>query len=69
MPPTRGGVIMDSGADGVSNVVCCARCAAVDRWSYEVDGDGDGIEFLVETGHRRDSTPVTTTVVFAATGV
>lgn len=45
---------------------CCERCATVYRWNYELAGDGDGIEFLVETGHLVDGGRITSTVVFRA---
>lgn len=50
-------------------MTCCERCSGVRRWTYQVDGDGDGIEFLVETGHLVDGGRTAETVVFAATGL
>ena len=47
----------------------CERCSRVLRWSYAVDGDGDGIEYLVETGHLIDGGRMTSTVVFCAPGL
>jgi hypothetical protein len=46
---------------------CCSRCGAVYRWSYELCGDGDGIEFLIETAHLFDGERTTTTIVFSPT--
>lgn len=48
---------------------CCGSCGGVDRWTYQVDGDGDGIEILIETGHLTGGGRTATTVVFAASGV
>jgi hypothetical protein len=48
---------------------CCDRCADVRRCSYEVTGDGDGVEFLIETAHLRDGGRRASTVVFCASGV
>jgi hypothetical protein len=50
-------------------MTCCTRCDAVDRWSYVLDGDGDGVEFLVETGHLVGGGRRTETVVFCAPGL
>jgi hypothetical protein len=36
---------------------------------YEVTGDGDGVEFLVETALLIDGERATSTVVFAARGL
>ena len=40
---------------------CCDRCEDVSAFTYELCGDGDGVEFLVETarlhaGGSREST-------------
>ena len=48
---------------------CCDRCADVYRWTYELSGDGDGIEFLTETAHLIDGRRATTTVVLTAPGL
>ena len=45
---------------------CCDQCGDIDRWTYELDGDGDGVEFLVETGHLIGGSRVISTVVFRA---
>lgn len=50
-------------------MTCCGRCTGVDRWTYQVEGDGDGIEFLIETGHLVGGGRTAATVVFAASGV
>lgn len=50
-------------------MTCCDRCSAVFRWSYELAGDGDGVEFLVETGHLIDGGRRTSTVMLAASGL
>lgn len=49
-------------------MTCCERCAAVARLSYELDGDGDGVEFLVETAQLRDGCETTSTVVYRHLG-
>jgi hypothetical protein len=54
--------------DGGKPVPCCARCAAVARWSYELEGDGDGIEFLVETAQLLDGCESTSVVVYRHQG-
>jgi hypothetical protein len=48
---------------------CCPWCGSVDRWTYELCGDGDGIEFLIETAHLVGGGETTTTVVYAAPGL
>lgn len=50
-------------------MTCCERCGSVYRWSYELNGDGDGIEFLIEIGHRIDGGRTTSSVVFCAPGL
>ncbi len=47
----------------------CDRCGGVYRWSYALDGDGDGVEFLVETALLIDGGRRTSTVVFCAPGI
>jgi hypothetical protein len=47
---------------------CCERCAAVERWTYELCGDGDGIEFLVEVAQLADGRETTSTVVYRHVG-
>ena len=49
--------------------MCCEGCDRAYRWTYELCGDGDGIEFLVETAHLIDGGRATSTVVFSALGV
>jgi hypothetical protein len=49
-------------------MTCCERCAAVARLSYELDGDGDGVEFLVETAQLLDGCETTSTVVYRHLG-
>lgn len=46
-------------------MTCCARCEAVHRRTYELCGDGDGIEFLIETAHLFDGSRETSTIVFS----
>jgi hypothetical protein len=48
---------------------CCERCAGTHHRTYEVGGDGDGIEFLTEHDHLAGGEDITSTVVFCATGV
>ena len=50
-------------------MTCCERCAGVVRWSYELAGDGDGVEFLIETGRLLDGGRITATVMFCASGL
>ncbi len=45
-------------------VQCCNQCATVARLEYQVSGDGDGVEYLVETNHRFDGTAQQLSVVF-----
>jgi hypothetical protein len=47
----------------------CDDCDGVRRRTYEVSGDGDGVEFLVETAHLIDGGRRSTSVIFHATGV
>lgn len=49
-------------------MTCCERCAAVERWTYELCGDGDGIEFLVEVAQLADGRETTSTVVYRHVG-
>ncbi len=49
--------------------MCCDWCDRAYRWTYKLDGDGDGIEFLVESAHLIDGGRATTTVVFSALGL
>lgn len=44
---------------------CCNSCADVRGWTYELNGDGDGIEFLDEIALLHDSTHRITTVVLS----
>lgn len=48
---------------------CCDRCREAYRRTYEVSGDGDGIEFLTETALLIDGGRATTTVVLHAPGL
>jgi hypothetical protein len=50
-------------------MACCDRCAGVHHRSYELSGDGDGIEFLTETDRLPDGTSVVSVVVFCASGI
>ena len=50
-------------------MTCCDRCAAVHRRSYELSGDGDGVEFLTEIAQLIDGCRLTSTVVFTAPGL
>lgn len=50
-------------------MTCCDRCGGVYRWTYELAGDGDGIEFLIETGHLIDGGRTTVEVVLTAPGL
>lgn len=47
-------------------MTCCEQCPRVLDRSYEVTGDGDGVEFLVETARLIDGGRRTSTVVFRA---
>jgi hypothetical protein len=49
-------------------MTCCDRCASVARWTYELCGDGDGIEFLVEVAQLVDGRESTSTVVYRHAG-
>jgi hypothetical protein len=42
---------------------CCSRCDSVVTVSYAVHGDGDGVEYLVETAELRECASQTTIVV------
>lgn len=48
-------------------MACCDRCADTGAWTFEVNGDGDGIEFLDEIALLRNGTYRVTTVVFSRT--
>ncbi len=48
---------------------CCDRCGSVLRWTYELDSDGDGVEFLIATAHRLDGSSTTVEVVLTAPGL
>ena len=50
-------------------MTCCDRCAAVYGRSYELSGDGDGVEFLTEIAQLVDGCLVASTVVFIAPGM
>jgi hypothetical protein len=59
-------VVRDDRTDGL--VTCCDRCAAVASRTYELCGDGDGIEFLVEIAELADGREATSTVVYRHAG-
>jgi hypothetical protein len=45
-------------------VPCCDRCATVARLSYALGGDGDTVEFLVETAQLLDGCETTSSVLY-----
>jgi hypothetical protein len=44
-------------------MTCCTHCAETSGWTYELNGVGDGIEFLDEVALLRDGRHRVTTVV------
>jgi hypothetical protein len=44
---------------------CCERCASLRGWTYELNGDGDGVEFLDEIALLQDGSHRVTTVVLS----
>ena len=47
---------------------CCESCSRTAGWTYVLDGDGDGIEFMVETAHLVGGGHAESTVVFVLSG-
>lgn len=41
----------------------CDRCGSIEDLTYFVEGDGDGVEFLVEEAVSRDARTAVTTVM------
>jgi hypothetical protein len=45
-------------------VVCCSRCASITALSYSLEGDGDGVEFMIEVADHAPGSSETTVIMF-----
>lgn len=43
---------------------CCDRCPSFIAWSFVLDGDGDGIEFLTQHSWTTTGLEEVTTVIY-----